>query len=133
VVPPSPQPAKDSFSYVARQLIADFRGVPDNTPARQIRRHTSALAPLMEALLIKHNIGRSTPEDAIRQNWPSLVGPAIAHYSHVGLIDPKGKLVILYNQPVAGNELRFRQSDLLLRIRAIPGCAHIKTLTIRAG
>jgi hypothetical protein len=123
----------DRFNHVLRSLVADLRGVPDNTPPRQRKRPTHALSSLIEELLAKHQIGQTTPEHAIRERWASLVGPAIAHYSHAALIDPKGRLTILYNQPVAGNELRFRQSELLEKIRVLPGCAHIKGLNIRAG
>ena len=125
---------RDTFRHIARQLVADLRGVPDNTPARQIKRPTHALGALLDELLVKHHIGRHTPEDAIRENWPSLVGPAIAHYSHAGQIDPKGKLTILYNQPVAGNELRFHQAAILAKIQALPGLRNVvKSLAIRAG
>lgn len=123
----------DPFNHAARELIAAFRGVRNDVPARQFRRPTQALAPLIEELLLKHQIGRASPEDAIRENWPALAGPAIAHYSHAGQIDPRGTLTILYNQAVAGTELRFHQRAILARIRALPGCAHIKSLAIRAG
>ncbi len=125
---------RDTFRHLARQLVADLRGVPDRTPARQVKRPTHALGGLIDELLVKHHIGRHTPEDTIRENWPALVGPAIAHYSHAGQIDPKGKLVILYNQPVAGNELRFHQASILAKIQALPGLRNVvKSLAIRAG
>jgi hypothetical protein len=125
---------RDTFRHIARQLVADLRGVPDKTPARQIKRPTHSLGALLDELLVKHNVGRHTPEDAIRENWPALVGPAIAHYSHAGQIDPKGRLTILYNQPVAGNELRFHQAAILAKIQALPGLRSVvKSLAIRAG
>ena len=125
--------AEEPFNHAARELIAAFRGVSNDVPARQFRRPTHALGPLIEELLVKHQIGRASPEDAIRENWPTVVGPAIAHYSHAGQIDPRGKLTILYNQAVAGNELRFHQAAILARIRDLPGCGHVKSLAIRAG
>jgi Protein of unknown function (DUF721). len=124
----------DTFRSVARKLVADLRGVPDDAPARQIKRPTRALANLIDELLVKHHIGRHTPEDTIRENWPSIVGPAIAHYSHAAQIDPKGRLTVLYNQPVAGNELRFHQAAILEKIRSLPGLRNVvKGLNIRAG
>ena len=124
----------DTFRKVARQLVADLRGVPDDAPARQIKRPTHSLASLIDELLVKHHVGRHTPEDTIRENWPAIVGPAIAHYSHAGQIDPKGRLTILYNQPVAGNELRFHHAAILAKIQALPGLRPVvKGLNIRAG
>ncbi len=126
--------SRDTFRHIARQLVADLRGVPDRTPALQSKRPPLSLGPLIDELLVKHNVGRHTPEDTIRENWPAIVGPAIAHYSHAALIDPKGRLTILYNQPVAGNELRFHQAAVLEKIQALPGLRNVvKGLNIRAG
>ncbi len=127
------KPSEDPFNHAARELIAAFRGVANDVPARQRRRPTQTLSPLIEALLVEHRVGRAAPEDAIRENWPALAGPAIAHYSHAGQIDRRGTLTVLYNQSVAGSELRFHQKAILARIHALPGCAHIKSLAIRAG
>jgi hypothetical protein len=127
------KPSEDPFNHAARELIAAFRGVANDVPARQRRRPTQTLSPLIEALLVEHRVGRAAPEDAIRENWPALAGPAIAHYSHAGQIDQRGTLTVLYNQSVAGSELRFHQKAILARIQALPGCAHIKSLAIRAG
>ncbi len=123
----------DPFGPVARDLVAALRGVRDDTPERQRKRSVKALAPLLEELLVKHRIGRDTPEDGIRERWTEIVGPAIAHYSHAAQIDPRGRLIVIYNQPVAGNELRFHQSVILQRVRAVPGCGHVAALVIRAG
>jgi hypothetical protein len=124
----------DKFRPIARRLVAELRGVPDDAPARQVKRPTRALGPLLDELLVKHHIGRTTPEDTIREHWPELVGPGIAHYSHAGQIDPKGRLTVFYNQPVAGNELRFQQTAILERIRSLPGLRPlVRELNIRAG
>jgi hypothetical protein len=127
------KPSEPPFNHAARELIAAFRGVANDVPARQRRRPTQTLSPLIESLLVEHRIGRAAPEDAIRENWPALAGPAIAHYSHARTLDARGTLTVLYNQAVAGNELRFHQQAILARIRTLPGCAHVKALAIRAG
>lgn len=126
-------PVKEPFNHVARQLIAAFRGVPDDIPARQIKRPTQSLSPLIEELLVQHRIGRASPEDAIREQWPQLAGPGNAHYSHPGLIDPKGKLTIHCSHAIVRTELGFHKATVLARIQALPGCTHVKDLIIRAG
>jgi Dna[CI] antecedent, DciA len=126
-------PFPDPFSHAARELIAAFRGVANDVPSRQYRRPTQGLSPLIEELLVKHQIGRSAPVDAVREQWAGLVGPAIALYSHPGQIDGWGQLLVFYNQAVAGNELRFHQTAILRRIQSLPGCEGIKRLMIRAG
>ncbi len=126
-------PAKEPFNHVARQLIAAFRGVPDHTPARQIKRPTVTLGPLIEELLVEHRIGRASPEDAIREQWPQLAGQGNSHYSHPGLIDPKGKLTIFCSHAIVRTELNFHKATVLARIKALPGCGHVTDLIIRAG
>ncbi len=121
------------FGPAARELVAALRGVADDTPERQKKRAIKSLAPLLEELLVKHKIGRETPEDGLRENWSRIVGPAIAHYSHAAQIDPRGRLIVLCSQPVAGNELRFHQAAILERVRGVPGCGHVSGLVIRAG
>lgn len=122
-----------AFGPVARELVAALRGVVDDAPVRQRKRAIKSLAPLLEELLVKHKIGRETPEDGLREKWSKIVGPAIAHYTHAAQIDQRGRLVILCSQPVAANELRFHQAAVLERVRAVPACGHVSGLVIRAG
>jgi hypothetical protein len=121
------------FSRLAEELIGDLRGVPLETPLRQRKRATKPLAQLVEDLLVKHQIGRDSPEHSIRDRWAELVGPANAHYSHAVVIDPRGRLVIIATHAVVRQELSLHRRTILTRIQAVPGCAHVKDLSIRAG
>jgi endonuclease/exonuclease/phosphatase family metal-dependent hydrolase len=121
------------FSKIAEELISDLRGVPNQEPARQRKRPTKSVADLMEQLLTKHQIGRASPEQAIRDRWPELVGAANAHYSHAVLIDPRGKLVIIASHAVVRQELTMHRRTIVARIQKVPGCEHVKDLSIRAG
>ncbi|MEY4488543.1 MAG: hypothetical protein RIQ79_1051, partial [Verrucomicrobiota bacterium] len=49
------------------------------------------------------------------------------------LIDPKGKLTILCSHAIVRTELSFHKATVLARIKALPGCGHVKDLIIRAG
>ncbi|HTQ32179.1 MAG TPA: DUF721 domain-containing protein [Opitutaceae bacterium] len=121
------------FSRVAEQLIGEFRGVPFNEPARMRKRPTTALGPLIEELLVKHRIGRVSPEDALRERWPELVGPANAAYSHAAYIDARGRLTVLAAHAVVRHELFLHRETIVARLRAVPGCGHVRELVIRAG
>lgn len=127
----SKEPA--SFSRQAENLIAALRRVPDTTPERMKKRPTKELSGLVEELMVKFQIGRDSPEQLIRDNWPELVGPANAHYSHAAQIDPRGKLVVLAGHAVVRNELFIHRQTILERIRKLPGCSHVRELHIRAG
>ena len=121
------------FSRAAERLIADLRGFADDTPARMRRRPTREIASLVEELMVKHQIGRPSAEQTIRDHWAEIVGPANAHYSHATQIDARGRLAVLVTHAVVRNELFVARELILPRIRALPGCAHITALNLRAG
>jgi hypothetical protein len=122
-----------SFSFQAEKLIAALRRVPDDTPARMKKRPTKELSGLVEELMVKFQIGRDSPEQLIRDNWPELVGPANAHYSHAAQIDPRGRLTVLAGHAVVRNELFIHRQMIVDRIRKLPGCSQVRELNIRAG
>ncbi len=121
------------FSRAAEELIGQLRGVPFNEPARMRKRPTRPLAPLIEELLVKHRIGRASPEDALRERWPALVGAANASYSHAAYIDARGRLTVLAAHAVVRHELFLHRETIVARVRAVPGCGHVRELVIRAG
>jgi hypothetical protein len=130
-MPPPDQPAP--FSFQAEKLIAALRRLPDHTPPRMKKRPTKELGNLVESLMVQYQIGRASPEQTIRDHWPELVGPANAHYSHAAQIDPRGRLAVHAGHAVVRNELFLHRQVIVTRIRALPGCTHIKDLNIRAG
>lgn len=121
------------FSRLAEELIGDLRGVPNQEPARQKKRPTKPLSQLVEDLLVKHQIGRDSPEQMIRDHWGELVGAANAHYSHAVTIDPRGRLVVIASHAVVRQELTAHRRMIVTRIRALPGCGNVRDLTVRAG
>jgi hypothetical protein len=121
------------FSRQAEKLIADLRRIPDETPARMRKRPTRDAAGLVEELLIKHQIGRASPEQTIRDHWPNVVGPANAQYSHAAMIDPRGRLAVLASHAVVRNELFLHRKLIVGKIQKLPGCAHVRELNVRAG
>ena len=122
-----------AFSKLAEELIGDWRGVPSELPAKQKKRATKPLGQLVEELMLKHQIGRDSPEQRIRDQWPELVGPANAHYSHAVSIDPRGRLTIIATHAVVRQELTMHRRTIVARIQQLPGCQHVRDLNIRAG
>lgn len=127
---PSPEP--HSFSKLAESLIGDLRGLGPEDPARSRKRPTRPLADLIEELLQKNQIGRSSPEQTIRDRWVELVGPANAAYSHPARIE-RNRLVVLAAHAVVRNELFHHRDEIVSRIRQLPGCADVRSLNLRAG
>ncbi|MCC6414566.1 MAG: DUF721 domain-containing protein [Opitutaceae bacterium] len=120
------------FSRVAEEMIGDLRQIPLNVPRRQIKRRTKGLAEVMDELLEKYKIGRDSPEQAIRERWPDLVGRANASYSHPVSIE-RGRLLVLVSHAVVRSELFHHREAIAEKIRQIPGCKEVRNLNLRAG
>ena len=121
------------FSKAAERLIGVFRGVPFNDPPRMKRRPTTSMAPLIETLLVKYQIGRHSPEQTIRDHWPEIVGAANAAYSHPVRIERGKSLMVLVSHSVVRNELFLFRESILGKIQKLPACDLVRELNLRAG
>jgi hypothetical protein len=121
------------FSRAAEDLIASLRRVPSEDPRGIRRRPSHELVELIDGLRAKHGIGRPTTEQAIRDEWPQVVGPANASYSHAVRIDERGRLVVHATHAVVRNELFLNRAEIIERIRRIPGCACVKQIHLVQG
>ncbi len=120
------------FSRVAEEMIGDLRHLPFDEPKRQRKRATKGLATVVEELMDKYQIGRDSPENTIRENWPQLVGPANATYSHPVNIERR-RLLVLVSHAVVRSEIFHHRESIAKKIRALPGCKDVRNLNIRAG
>ncbi len=127
-----PEQPPQTFSKLAEELIGDLRGIDSSEPARTRRRPTVELAPLIEQLLQKHQIGRESPEQTIRDHWRDVVGPSNAAHSHAARLE-RNMLTVLVPHAVVRQELFHHRSAILARIRKLPGCESVKALNVRAG
>jgi hypothetical protein len=123
---------RHSFSKLAEELVGDLRGVPSAEPRRSRKRATQPLAAVVEQLMQKHQIGRQSPEQTIRDRWPELVGAANASYSHPARIE-RNMLTVLVPHSVVRNELFHHRAEIVARIRKLPGCGDVKALNLKAG
>jgi len=130
----STKPSKEPFrfSQIAEELVGDLRGVPYEEPRRQVKRPTRPLGELVEELMVKHQVGRPSAEQTIRDYWVELVGAANAAYSHAVRIEGR-RLVVIAGHAVVRNEIFHHRDAIVERIRQLPGCDAVKTLNIRAG
>ena len=120
------------LSKLAEELVCDLRGVAGDEPRRAVKRPTQPLAKIVEQLLVKHQIGRPSAEQNIRDYWVELVGAANAGYSHAVRIE-RGRLLVLAAHSVVRNELFHHRDEIARRIRALPGCENVKSLNLRSG
>jgi Dna[CI] antecedent, DciA len=120
------------FSQSAEKLIGDFRRVPLKEPKWMRRRPVKPIAPLIEELLAKYQVGRHSCEQTIRDHWSEIVGTANASYSHPVRIE-RGSLLVLVSHAVVRNELFMHRDPILQKIRQLPGCDHVKALHLAVG
>ena len=121
------------FSKAAQELIGDLRGIPFDEPRNMRRRPTKPMAPLIEELLVKYQVGRHSPEQTIRDHWVEMVGEANAAYSHPVRIDRGRSLFVLVSHSVVRNELFMHRTAILEKIQKLPGCDHVREVNLRAG
>jgi hypothetical protein len=120
------------FSKLAEELVGDLRGIKSDVPRRSKKRATLPLTDVVEQLMQKFQIGRSSPEQIVRDHWSEIVGTANAAYSHPARLE-RNMLTVLAAHAVVRNELFHHRADIVKRIRMLPGCADIKALNLRAG
>jgi len=121
------------FSRAAEELIGAFRRVPYKAPRRMQRRPTKAMAPLIEELLAKYQVGRHSNEQTIRDHWVEIVGAANAAYSHPARIERERLLVVLVSHSVVRSELYLHRAAILEKVRLLPGCDQVRQLNLAAG
>jgi hypothetical protein len=121
------------FSRAAEDLIASLRRIPSEDPRGIRRRPSKGLVELIDGLRAKYGIGTPTAEQAIRDRWPEIVGPANASYSHAIRIDERGRLMVHASHAVVRNELFLNRDEIIERIRRLPGCASITRLHLSQG
>ena len=121
------------FSKAAQELIGDLRGIPFEEPRNMKRRPTKPMAPLIEELLVKYQVGRHSLEQTIRDHWADMVGAANAAYSHPVRIDRGRSLFVLVSHGVVRNELFMHRATILEKIQKLPGCDHVSEINLRAG
>ncbi len=122
-----------TFSRKARELIGELRGIPPDGPRRMRLRAGKAMAPLIEEILVKYQIGRHSTEQTIRDHWPEIVGPANAAYSHPVRVDRGRSLFVIVSHSVVRNELFLHRDSILAKVVRLPGCDQIAEIKLHAG
>jgi hypothetical protein len=118
---------------LAEDLIASLRRIPSEDPRGTRTKPSKGVAEVMDGLRAKYGIGVPTAEQAIRDKWPEVVGPANASYSNAVRIDERGRLIIHATHAVVRNELFLNRAEILERVRRIQGCSGVKQLHLIQG
>lgn len=120
------------FNRNIQNLIANLRGLPEDRGRSRVR-DTRTIDELMQRLVQRHSIGTASPEDTIRDAWPSIVGASNEQFAQPSRIERERCLVIAVSDPVVRQELQFNKPLIIKRIRALSGCGKIREIVFRAG
>ena len=120
------------FSRIAEELVGDLRGMAFDEPRRAVKRPTQELASVIDQLMTKHQVGRPSAEQVVRDHWSEIVGSANATYSDAAAIE-RNRLVVIASHAVVRNELFHHREQIVEKIRKLSGCENIKSLNLRAG
>jgi len=125
-------PPSKPFTRRVENLIANFRGLPENHSRSWIRK-IRGIDDLIDRISTRHRIGMPSPQEAIRDSWGEIIGETNRQFAHPARIERDCCLIVTVNDPVVRQELRFNKSLLMKRIRAIPGCDRIREINFRNG
>lgn len=121
----------DRFSRDVENLIAQFRGLPKDL-SRSTLRETKGLDFLIDGCVKSYKIGEDHHTDQIMANWKSIVGEKNAHRCCPKTLI-RGNLLISVANSVVRSELQFNRSQIIEKIKALPGCDIITGITFFAG
>jgi hypothetical protein len=124
-MPPHPQ----KFSRLAEKTIGEFRGIPPGVPEKMRARPTQGMGEVIEQLRVKFRIGRSAPDDAVREAWADIVGTANASYSQPLRLEGS-RLLVGATHSVVRNELFLHREEIVQRVQKVPGCSEVTQIRI---
>jgi hypothetical protein len=120
------------LSQKAEDLIASFRHIASQDPARTRIRPTQDLTGLIESIMVKFQVGRPSLEQTIRDHWAQIVKPVIAQYSHPLRIE-RGVLWVRVSNSIAREEIFFAKDRFVEQIRLLPGGTEVHSLRVTTG
>ena len=120
--------AKGKFSRQVTNLLANLRGLPEDT-SRSSQRALKTIDEAVQDAFKKIRIHEPVPEDAIFAHWAQLLPPKLAKRCAPLRVVQDQKLIIQCENSVVKSEVRFHEKSLLAKIRSLRGCAKIQALT----
>jgi hypothetical protein len=120
------------FNRQIESLIASFRHLPEDA-ANVPDMGAKAMGSLMESLVERYHIGRSTPEEAVQENWSRIVGPEFAARSRPERIDGSGTLIVQVPNATVRREMIFQEDRILTALGSMEACQHIHRVVLKAG
>ncbi|MDR2776743.1 MAG: DUF721 domain-containing protein [Puniceicoccales bacterium] len=122
---------KKTFGRRIRNLIAAFRGLPPEEGISCLKK-AKPIGISISTLLKKFDVIKITPQQTIHQNWPSIVGEAMAKRCYPVKILNNDTLVIHSFNAIIRSELQIQKLKILDNLHQFPNCAQISDIRFLA-
>ncbi|MCH6255323.1 DUF721 domain-containing protein [Puniceicoccaceae bacterium K14] len=120
------------FSRKVENLIANFRGIPENYKP-EAKSREKGIDSIIDRIERKYKIGIESVEDLINENWTQIVGAANARSCSPSRIERENTLIVSVANPILRQELQFNKAILLKNLHKISGTRKIRYLVFKTG
>ncbi len=119
---------KGRFSRTVQNLLANLRGLPEDR-GRSSDRPLKTLDEAVHDAFRKLRLDKPVPENAIVAHWHELLPNKLAKRSAPLRVLEGGRLVVQCENAVVRSEVRFHERAMLAKIRALPGCRDVRSIS----
>lgn len=119
---------KGKFSRTVQNLLANLRGLPEDR-GRSSDRPMKSIDDAVQDAFRKLRLDKPVPETAIVASWHELLPAKLARRSAPLRVLDGGRLVVQCENSVIKSEVRFHERAMLAKIRALPGCQEVRSVT----
>lgn len=119
--------ASGRFSRTVTNLLAELSGLPRDR-SRSTDRPVKTMEEAVREAVVKLRLDRPVPENAIVAHWAELLPARLARRCAPLKVLEGGRLTVQCENAVVRSEAKFHERAMLAKIRALPGCAEVKSI-----
>ena len=119
---------KGRFSRNVVNLLANLRGLPEDK-SRSTSRASVSIDDAVTQAFQNLRLDKPVPEDAIIASWHKLLPAKLAKRCAPLRVVEDSRLIIQCESAVIKTEARFFEKSLLEKIRQLPGCRQVKSIS----
>lgn len=115
------------FSRTVTNLLAELSGLPKDR-SRSTDRPVKTMEEAVREAVTKLRLDRAVPETAIIAHWAELLPSRLARRCAPLKVLEGGRLTVQCENAVVRSEAKFHERAMLAKIRALPGCAEVRSI-----
>jgi len=115
------------FSRKVSNLLAELSGLPKDW-SRSTDRPVKTMEEAVREAVTKRGLDRPVPETAIIAHWAELLPSRLARRCAPLKVLEGGRLTVQCENAVVRSEAKFHERAMLAKIKALPGCAEVRSI-----